>query len=137
MFNLLMFNVDWTYGRVNVPIERVFEYTEDQLSTQFLDSSGSLLLDSLTSLPCIFCEEGTEDELAYVGKIIRARVVGRDLSLEIGFDSEVPSLNNKFLYENRIELNMPHEFEFSRNHWAVKETLHKSRRSCLMGTGGV
>lgn len=121
MFNLLMFNAEWPSGRVTVPIGRMFEYTDDHITSQFRDSGNNLLLDRLTSLPCLFCEEGTADETAYVGQINRARIVGKDLSLEISFDTEVPSLNNRTLYTNRAELNMPHDFEFSRNHWAVKD----------------
>lgn len=120
MFNLLMFNADWSSGRVTVPRGRVFEYTDGHIAAQFQDGSSNLLFDRLTSLPCLFCEEGTEDETAYVGQINRARASGRDLLLEISFDAEVPPLQNKTLYENRAELDMPHDFEFSRNHWAVK-----------------
>lgn len=121
MFNLLMFNVDWSAGRVNVPMDRVFEYTEGYISAQFHDDSNNLLLDRLIILPCLFCEEGTRNEEAYVGQINRARITGRDLALEISFDQEVPPLQNRMLYENRAQLDMPHEFEFSRNHWAVKD----------------
>jgi len=121
MFNLLMFNVDWSAGRVTVPMGRMLEYTDDHISAQFRDGSNNLLLDRLSSLPCLFCEEGTSDETAYVGRINRARITGKDLLLEIGFDAEVPPLQNSIIYVNRTELDMPHDFEFSRNHWAVKD----------------
>ncbi len=48
-------------------------------------------------------------------------MAGRDLSLEVSFDAEVPSLQNSTLYANGAELDMSHDFEFSRNHWAVKD----------------
>lgn len=121
MFNLLMFNADWSSGRVTVPIGRMFEYTDSHIAAQFRDSNNNLLLDCLTSLPCLFCEEGTKDETAYVGQINRARSSGGSLLLEISFDAEIPSFRNKKLYENRAELDMSHDFEFSRNHWAVKD----------------
>jgi hypothetical protein len=120
MFSLLMFNVDWPSGRVNVPLGRMFEYTEDKITAQFRNG-GEPLLDRLTALPCLFCEEGTTGETAYVGQISRARVVGREVSLELSFDADVPPLQNSMLHANRTELDMPHEFEFSRNHWAVKD----------------
>ena len=120
MFNLLMFNVDWVSGRVTVPIGRMFEYTGDHITDQFRQN-GSPLLDRLTALPCLFCEEGTTDEIAYVGQINRTRITGRDLSLEVSFDAEVPPLQNSMIYANRAELDMPHDFEFWRNHWAVKD----------------
>lgn len=120
MFNLLMFNVDWVSGRVTIPIGRMFEYTGDHITDQFRQN-GSPLLDRLTALPCLFCEEGTTDEIAYVGQINRTRITDRDLSLEVSFDAEVPPLQNSMIYANRAELDMPHDFEFSRNHWAVKD----------------
>jgi len=120
MFNLLMFNVDWRSGRVTIPAGRVFEYTEDHLENRF-KNGGTLLLDQLSLLPCLFCEEGTADEVAYIGQISRAQIVGGDISLEIVLDNEVPSILNRTMYENRIDLNMPRDFEFSRNHWAVKD----------------
>jgi hypothetical protein len=120
MFNLMMFNTDWQSGRATVPIGRMFEYTDDNIADQFRQN-GNPLLDRLSALPCLFCEEGVVKEVAHVGQINRARVVGRDVALEISFDAEVPTLANSMLYEYRLELNMPHDFEFSRNHWAVKD----------------
>lgn len=119
MFNLLMFNVDWPSGRVSIPMARIFEYTESQIAEQFRNG-GSTLFDRLVSLPCLFCVEGTKDEIAYVGQINRTRIVGKDVSLEVSLDSDVPPLPNSVLYSKRTELDMPEEFEFSRNHWAVK-----------------
>lgn len=115
-----MFNVDWASGRVTVPLDRIFEYTDGHIADQFRDGNLAAL-DRLASLPCLFCEEGTGDEVAYVGQINRARIVGREVSLEINFDADVPPLRNSTLYEQRMSLHMPHDFEFSRNHWAVKD----------------
>ena len=120
MFNLLMFNVDWDSGRASVPLGRIFEYTEEHIADMF-QQNGSPLLSRLTELPCLFCEEGKTDEVARVGQIVRARVVGGNAILEISFDGEVPPLNNSLIYASRMELSMPHDFEFSRNHWAVKD----------------
>lgn len=120
MFNLLMFNVDWPSGRVTIPMGRMFEYTDDHITEQFREG-GAPLLDRLTALPCLFCEEGTTTETAYVGQINQARIVGRDVSLEISFDAEVPPLQNSMIHANRAELLMTSDFEFSRNHWAVKD----------------
>lgn len=120
MFNLLVFNVDWPSGRVTVPLGRVLEYTDDHVAAQFQDANKQLLLDRLSSLPCLFCEEGTADEAAYVGQINRVRNTGRDLSLEITLDGEVPILENSAIFANRTELEI-RDFEFSRNHWAVKD----------------
>ena len=120
MFNLLMFNVDWASGRATVPIGRMFEFTDDHIAGQFRQD-GNPLLDRLTALPCLFCEEGITTEVAHVGQINRARIIDNNVALEIRFDAEVPTLQNSMMYANRVELYMPHDFEFSRNHWAVKD----------------
>jgi hypothetical protein len=98
----------------------MFEYTDDHVAAQFQDNDNPLI-DRLISLPCLFCEEGKMEETAYVGQINRARIAGSDLSLELSFDTEVPALQNSMIYANRAELHMLSEFEFSRNHWAVKD----------------
>lgn len=121
MFNLLMFNVDWKSSRVTIPLGRVLEYTHNEISSQFKSKSGEILLDGLLSLPCIFCEEGIEDEVAYVGQISRARMSRSNIALDVSFDPEIPPLQNSLLYANRSTLEMPNDFEFSRNHWAVKD----------------
>ena len=120
MFNLLMFNDDWLSGRITVPIGRIFEFTDDHIADHFRHE-GNPVLDRLKALPCLFCEEGTSDQVAYVGQINRARITGRDVALEINFDPDVPPLRNSIVKANQIELDMPNDFEFSRNHWAVKD----------------
>ncbi len=120
MFNLIMRSFDWGAGRQTVPVGRIFEYTDDHIAEQFRQG-GNLLLDRLTALPCLFMPEATRDEIAYVGQINRARVAGNEVSFEFTLDTEVPSLQNSMIYANRMELDMRIDFEFSRNHWAVKD----------------
>lgn len=111
---------DWDSGRESMPLGRLFEYTDDHIAAQFWQDT-SLLLDRLTALPCLFMNEGTQSEIAHVGQINKAHIVGKEISFEFGLDAEVPSLANAMLYANRMALDMPHDFEFSRNHWAVKD----------------
>lgn len=120
MFNLIMRSVDWDTGRETMPIARIFEYTDDHIADQFRQGGGPLP-DRLMASPCLFMQEGTRDEIAYVGQINRARIVGNDVSFEYTLDAEVPPLQNSMIYANRMVLDMPHDFEFSRNHWAVKD----------------
>ena len=115
-----MRSVEWNTGREVMPTNRFFEYTEQHLADKFT-IDGNTDLDELIKLPCLFMQEGTQNQVAYVGQINRARVVGGDVSFEFTLDPEVPQLSNSFLYANRGWLDMPHDFEFSRNHWAVKE----------------
>ncbi len=120
MFNLIMRSVAWDDGRGAMPLGRFFEYTEDDIADQFRQN-GRPLLDRLATLPCLFMQEGIRDEIAYVGQINRARAVGNEISFEYALDAEVPPLQNSMIYANRMALDMRHDFEFSRNHWAVKD----------------
>lgn len=75
MFNLIMRSVEWNTGREVMPVNRLFEYTEQHLADKFT-IDGNTDLDELIKLPCLFMQEGTQDQVAYVGQINRARVVG-------------------------------------------------------------
>lgn len=120
MFNLIMRSVDWTAGAQMIAASRILEFTKAEIGSQFRQD-GQLLLDRLANLPCLFMQEGIGDEIAYVGKIISARPAGQDVAFEYTLDAKVPPLQNKLIYSNRTEIDVTNEFEFSRNHWAVKD----------------
>jgi hypothetical protein len=115
-----MLSIDWNVGRATISVGRVFEYTDDHIANLFRQN-GELLLDQLIRLPCLFMQEGRTNEIAYVGQINRARLSGQEIIIEYTLDTDVPPLQNSFIYANRAELDMPQDFEFSRNHWAVKD----------------
>lgn len=120
MFNLIMRSAEWSSGRGTIELNRVFEYTEAHVSAQFTQNNVPVL-DKLLALPCLFMQEGIGDEVAYVGQVNRARMAGREIQFEYTMDAEVPPLLNSFVYDNRFELDIPRDFEFSRNHWAIKD----------------
>lgn len=120
MFNLIMLSIDWNIGRTTISVGRIFEYTDDHIANLFRQN-GELLLDQLTRLPCLFMQEGRTNEIAYVGQINRARLSGQEIIIEYTLDTDIPPLQNSLIYVNRAELDMPQDFEFSRNHWAVKD----------------
>jgi hypothetical protein len=115
-----MRHFDWGSGRETMLVSRFFEYTDDHIAGQFRQS-GNLLLDRLTALPCLFMYEGIQDEIAYVGQVNRARAAGNEVLFEFSLDPEVPPLHNSMIYANRMALDIREDFEFSRNHWAVKD----------------
>ncbi|RNJ46931.1 hypothetical protein B5V01_34025 [Mesorhizobium erdmanii] len=121
MFNLVMLNVDWNNDRQAVPLDRIFEYTANQIRTQFQQGNAPNL-DGMMRLPCLFMEEGDADQIAYVGRIFNARVGGGEVVIQYAVDREVPPLRNRFIFEHRAAFDMTQRFEFSRNHWAVKDT---------------
>jgi hypothetical protein len=97
----------------------MFEYTETHVAAHF-NADGQPLLDRLSQLPCLFMTEGTGDEVCRVGQINRARIANREIIFEYTLDADVPPLQNSLIYASRLILDMPQDFEFSRNHWAVK-----------------
>jgi hypothetical protein len=87
------------------------------------EPQNELDLAALSALPTLFVEEtqGRGNEVARIGTIIRATLHGRDVSLEYAYDPLVPPLTNQVLQQFAPELGI-HEFEFTRTHWAVKDT---------------
>lgn len=120
MFNLIMRWFEWGNRNATIGLDRLFEYTEDQVADQFR-VDGNILLDRLARLPCLFMNEGRGDEEAFVGSVIRPRIANREIHFEYTVDADVPPLQNRVIFANRNALDMPQEFEFSRNHWAVKD----------------
>lgn len=118
LFNLLMQYSAWGNGRDTVSASRLFEYTEADIAATFKDGD-KVLLDKLIRLPCIFMQEGVDDQLAYVGTITHARMTGPEISIEYTYDLDIPPLLNSTIYANRYDFDMAREF--SRTHWAVKD----------------
>jgi hypothetical protein len=98
----------------------MFEYTEPAIAQQFLNGQ-TILLDRLSRYPCLFACEGTDDQLARVGTISKARLVDREIVFEYALDPEVPPIPNGTIFAKRAEFDISNRFEFSRSHWAVKD----------------
>lgn len=120
MFNLIMTGQEWDGDRITISLPRLFEYTEEDVANKFR-RDGNPDFASLARLPCLFMNEGTENEIARVGMLVRTRIVGRDVVLEYTFDEAVPPILNSSIFLNKLEFEMPYDWEFSRNHWAVKD----------------
>lgn len=113
--------VDWpNVGKETMTLDRVFEYTEEYLHNHF-KQGNTIHLDQVIKMPCLFMNEGTQNELAYVGQINKARIIGKEISFEYSLDREVPPIPNSLIFSKKNEIDMPHDFEFSRNHWAIKD----------------
>lgn len=120
VFNIIMRSVPWNTGHETMPEDRLFEYTDDPVIEQFR-VNGIPAFDRLQRLPCLFMPEGIHDEACFVGWVTRVRIVNREIIFEYTIDQEIPPLQNKTIYANRRSLHMPLDFEFSRNHWGVKD----------------
>lgn len=115
-----MKGLPWEDGRDTIPVSRLFEYTEDDITARFKKNELPIL-DELIRLPCLFMQEGTGDELARVGTVTRARITGREIIIEYTFDLDIPAVPNSVIFSKKIDFDIAHDFEFSRVHWAVKD----------------
>lgn len=120
MFNLIMLSMPWNTGSAKIAVGRIFEYTEDHVAEQFRQD-GLPALDRLARLPCLFMQEGIGDELAQIGSIVWSKISNGEVAFEYAIDADSPPLKNSLIFANQNALDMPRDFEFSRNHWAVKE----------------
>ena len=89
MYNLLVKYSEWEGGRETMSLSRLFEYTDDTVAASFKDGDTPLF-NKLTKLPCIFMREGEDDQIARVGMITRARIVGQEIAFDYTFDTERP-----------------------------------------------
>jgi hypothetical protein len=120
MFNLIVKASAWAHGGDTIPAGRVFEYTDQALVDRF-KSGGQVDFPALMALPALFVQEGRTNEVAHVGTITRARIVGPNVALEYTYGLDVPALLNEALYGFMAELDIGNDFEFFRTHWAIKE----------------
>jgi hypothetical protein len=102
LFNLLMRGFADEGGRGTMPASRLLEYTDDDLTNQF-KNNGKILIDKLLNFPCLFMVEGVGDQLARVGTVTRARIVGRELSFDFTFDLDIPPILNSIVAAKATE----------------------------------
>lgn len=122
MFNLLVRYEPWGDGRDSMPIARILEYTDSSLVEKF-KPGGQLDIDALIALPCLFAEETSDsaNQVARVGTVYRARRNGTDLTIDFHYDQSIAPIPQEVLRELAADFEMA-DFEFSRTHWAVKES---------------
>lgn len=98
---------------------RFLEYTSDSVAEQLRPLSIEAV-DCIKSWPCVLMQEGRGDERVQIGRIADVRDAGMDIRLAIEIcPSEAPILNDH-LWRIRTDLDIE-QFEFSRNHWAIKD----------------
>lgn len=119
MFNVIMGPCDWNKGQGYILVERLFEYTDDDICAQFKEK-GAPDLNRLAQYPCLFMNEGMGEEPAYVGRIDNPRIQGQKILFECILDAGSPPLQNSALYDIRSALTMKADIEFHRQHWDVK-----------------
>ena len=121
MYNLVVshhFN-EWDERAFRFDKSRFLEYTSDAIGLQ-LHPLSIEAIGCIRSWPCVLMDEGRAEEVVRVARITELRDLGRDLAVTVSLcPTEAPILNDH-LWRIREELDIA-QFEFSRNHWAVKE----------------
>jgi len=121
MYSLLVSSAasDTDLGSFAFDRSRFAEYTADEISAQ-LKSLSREAVASLRSWPCLFVEEGKGNESARVVQVSQIGVKRYELTISLRAVEGAPVLTNDVLWRMRRELDIA-DFEFSRNHWAIKE----------------
>jgi predicted nucleotide-binding protein len=110
---------DWDGGVFRFDRSRFLEYTSEPIEEQLRPLSIEAI-ECIESWPCVLMEEGRAEELVRIARISELRDRGREMRLTVDLcPSKAPILNDH-LWRIREELDIE-QFEFSRNHWAVKE----------------
>lgn len=119
MFSLIVSGGLEDDRRGTIMASRVFEYTEDEVREVF-KPAGALDIPRLLSIPAVFMKEGTGDEVVRFGWLTRVERRGTDYNLFYTIDPDIARMTNADIYEMMSDLQID-DFEFSRNHWAVKD----------------
>lgn len=119
MFNVIVCDAGWETGRFEFWQERIFEYTLDAVKARFRNIEPDY--DALRELPTLFMNEGVGNEIARLGTVTNVFPATKGtIRVECRFDPGVPEFQNRHLVDLATDLSL-HDFEFSRNHWAVKD----------------
>lgn len=110
---------EWVGRAFRFDKSRFLEYTSDVIKEQLRPLSIEAI-ECLKSWPCVLIQEGRAEENVHIARITELSDLGRELRVTVDLcPSDAPILNDH-LWRVREELDIE-QFEFSRNHWAVKE----------------
>lgn len=124
MYSLLVSHQfkDWDGGAFRFDKGRFLEFTSEAIREQ-LRTLSIEAIECLISWPCVLMEEGRAEEVVRIARILDLsdlRDLGREIRLTVRlYPSKSPILNDD-VWHVRDDLDIE-QFEFNRNHWAVKE----------------
>lgn len=121
MYNIIVSGLleDNFKSAIEIDRSRFLEYTSSSIKNQ-LENLSTEAIDCLKSWPCLLMQEGRGDEVVHVAQITNFDVDARKISLVFSLvDQKIPLVNDA-IWKLRQDLDIA-EFEFSRNHWAVKD----------------
>ncbi|MHC5206176.1 hypothetical protein [Pseudomonas chlororaphis] len=123
MFNLLVMAGGWGERRDEVSLGRIYITAEQE---PLFKPGGVLSLTLLKSLPAIFAEETNRepDQVARVGQITDAQLLGGSVVLEYRYDPNIPPIPQAELIAlaPALGIHIPRRGfgPFEHSHWAVK-----------------
>lgn len=130
---------EWEGRTFRFDASRFLEYTSDLIKQQLRPLSIEAI-ECLKSWPCVLIQEGRAEETVRIARITELRDLGRELRVTVDLcPSDAPILNDH-LWRVREDLDIE-QFEFSRNHWAVKErdlfsVLRVAEHPCTVSSVG-
>ncbi len=121
MYSLLVSHQfqEWKGTTFQFDKSRFLEYTSGPIQVQLRPLSIEAI-ECIQSWPCLLMEEGRAAELVRIARISEFRDLGTELSLTVTLCPSTAPILNDHLWRIREELDIE-QFEFGRNHWAVKE----------------
>ena len=118
-----MFNLIVSVGLRNersdsIVVSRVFEFTDTAIADRF-KPGGNLDVPAVSALPTLFMEEGISNQIARIGWLSHVELRDQGYLLKYAFCPDILHMTNAKIKALAPELHIS-EFEFSRNHWAIK-----------------
>lgn len=106
-------------GSFDMERPRFLEYTANTISVPLCGLSKEAI-DCLCSWPCILMQEGRTGEIARLVEVTGVKTTREDVIVTVRATPKQVEMTNDDLVKLRDELDIE-QFEFSRNHWAVKD----------------
>jgi len=110
-------------NEIVVAASRFLEYTDSETQMRYRTLTPETVRE-IKNFPALVMHEHCEDG-AFVAKIINITNHGRDYKLTFQRDDSIGIIDNQNVVRLALELGIT-DFEFSRTHWAIKNTdLHR------------
>ena len=121
MFNLLVTHEaqDQEHGVFRVTKDRFLEHTAPSIRDA-IESLSDDAIEAIRTWPCVLMDEGRGDGKVLLGKITKIKPTQGGISIHFTPLRDAPKLLNADIWKLRNALGIQ-EFEFNRNHWAVKD----------------
>lgn len=121
MYNLVVSQAasESSQGSFTIDKRRFLEYT-DELIARDLAGLSKDAVASIRSWPCLWMQEGRGEEPVTLAEITHLELSGADAKFTIRSIANDPPIINDTLWRIRDSLDIG-DFEFSRNHWAIKD----------------